>query len=277
MKKWIEGRNFFCVFDSISDMTKYCKNTPNHPSFYARSSKENDYSFTHTKSFEEAEELISRGWEEGYKKLTDNLKDREVDEEIQNKRYVPKTDVEGFAPCVPHVIIGRPDTMVNAEFHPKKFKIVDIIVNIGVNGGTSTEDIINRGIVVLNYISQLESAGYRCNLYVARCGIESGESVFFLTKVKESSEPLSIKRLAFPLIHPSMNRRFMFRILETLPVCNEWCYGYGRTTDVNDKVLYKLYRKSFIFPSLNTISYCEPITYIKKVKKWNNDTNTTTD
>jgi hypothetical protein len=271
MRIWQDKNKFFAVFDSISEMVRHCKNAPNGANFgNTRTSQRVDRAWTGTETYEEAEQLITEGWEEGFKKLSDNLKDRDVDEEIQNKRFMPRTDVEGYAPCVPHVIIGRPDTMFNAEMHPKKFKIVDIILNIGVSGGTNTDEIVERGIVAMNYISQLEMAGYRCNLHIARCGVDGGEQVFFLTKIKDSTEPFSIKRMAFPLIHPSMNRRFMFRVLESMNVGYQWTSGYGRTEDDHADELFKIYKKAFIFPSLNTISMRNnPVDYMKKVKEWN--------
>lgn len=270
MKKWQDGNNFFVTFDNITEMVRYCKTAPNGKNFTSSSSKDKDHSFTMTNNFEEAVSLITNGWEEGFVKLKENLKDRNVDEEIQNRRYTPKTDLEGFAPCVPHLLVGRPDTMCNAEMLPKKYKIIDIIINIGVSGGTDTDSIVKRGIVAINYVNQLEMAGYRCNIHIARCGVESPEKVFFLVKIKDSTETFSIKRMAFPLIHPSMNRRFMFRILESTDVSRDWNYGYGRTTDNHVEELFKLYKKTFVFPSLNTIGiYGTPVEYMTRVKEWN--------
>lgn len=276
MKSWVEKENgkktFIVKFDNISEMVRYCKNTPNSKKMTEQklSHKTGDRSWYGTETYEEAEKLITDGWQEGYKKLAENLRDRDVDEEIQNRRYTPKTEIEGFAPCVPHYLLGRPDTMHNAFMNPKKFKVVDIISNVSASAGTSVEEINRRGIVIVNYINQLEMAGYRCNLHVCEMSTEGSEYTLYLTKVKDSTETISIKRIAFPLIHSGMLRRFYFKVLETLPVSSGWHYGYGRPTDATVQTLFKMHKKTFVFPSFNTIS-CgrDPIDYMKKVKDWN--------
>lgn len=277
MKSWVEQsdskKTFIVKFDNIVELVRYCKNTPNSSVMKSQNSSHNtgNAGWNGTSSYEEAERLITEGWQDGFKKLADNLRDRNVDEEIQNKRFTPKTDIVGFTPCVPHLLVGRPDTMHNAELHPKKFKIVDIVSNVSASASTSVDEIVKRGIVIVNYINQLEMAGYRCNLHVAELAKEDDEQTLYLTKIKDSTESISIKRIAFPLIHPAMLRRFYFKVLETLPVNSDWCYGYGRPTDDHVEVLFKMHKKTFVFPSYNTIKCGDnPIEYMKKVKEWNN-------
>lgn len=275
MKSWIENnskKTFIVKFDNIAELVRYCKNTPNSSSMSGRNSshRTGDSGWNGTSTYEEAERLITEGWQDGFKKLADNLRDRDVDEEIQNKRYTPKTDLVGFTPCVPHLLVGRPDTMHNAEMHPKKFKIVDIVSNVAASASTSKDEIIRRGIVVVNYINQLEMSGYRCNLHVVELAVKGGEQTVYLTKIKDSTETISIKRIAFPLIHPAMLRRFYFKVLETLPVDSDWRCGYGRPTDNHVDVLFRMHKKTFVFPSYNTISCgSDPIKYMKDVKEWN--------
>lgn len=274
MKIWIEEKGkktFFVKFDNIVELVRYCKNTPNSSSMaaYNDSQHTNNESWYGTATYQDAEKLITNGWEEGFKKLAENLRDRDVDEEIQNRRFTPRTDIVGFTPCVPHLLVGRPDTMHNAEMHPKKFKIVDIVSNCSASCGTSQAEINRRGIVIVNYINQLEMAGYRCNLHVAELAEKGNEQTLYITKIKDSTEPISIKRIAFPLIHSSMLRRFYFKVLETLPVDSGWGYGYGRPTDGHVDLLYKIHKKTFVFPSFNTINCTEPIKYMKSVKEWN--------
>lgn len=271
MKSTQKDGLFVVAFDNIAELVRYCKNTPNSRSMQRSTSshKSGESSWYGTSNYEEAERLITDGWEEGFVKLRDNLKDRDVDEEIQNRRFTPKTDFEGYAPCVPHLLVGRPDTMCNADMLPKKYRVVDIISNVSASASTSREDIIKRGVIVVNYINQLEMSGYRCNLHIAELAEEGNERTIYLTKIKDSTETLSIKRISFPLIHPSMLRRFYFKVLETLPVDNSWNYGYGMPTDAHVDELFKLYKKTFVFPSINTVKLSEPVTYMKAVKEWN--------
>lgn len=271
MKSTQKDGLFVVTFDNIVELVRYCKNTPNSDSMRNATSSHtiNETEWYGTRTYEEAEFLITDGWQEGFVKLRDNLKDRDVDEEIQNRRFTPKTDYEGYAPCVPHLLVGRPDTMCNADMLPKKFKVVDIISNIAASCSTSQETIIRRGVIIVNYINQLEMAGYRCNLHIAELCREGSERTIYLTKIKDSTETLSIKRVSFPLIHPSMLRRFYFKVLETLPVNSSWTCGYGVPTDDHTDELFKMYKKTFVFPSINTVKLSEPVSYMKAVKEWN--------
>ena len=53
-------------------------------------------------------------------------------------------------------------------------------------------------------------------------------------KVKNSTEKLNISKLAFPLVHPSMLRRLLFRFLEVVPKASKkYVYAYGRPVYAN--------------------------------------------
>ena len=59
-------------------------------------------------------------------------------------------------------------------------------------------------------------------------------------KVKESSQRMNLKQLAFPLAHPSMFRRITFALIERIEDCQNFGAGYGFCTNWEDvKYLYK--------------------------------------
>jgi hypothetical protein len=59
-------------------------------------------------------------------------------------------------------------------------------------------------------------------------------------KVKDSSQRMNLKQLAFPLAHPSMFRRIVFALIERLEDCKNFGEGYGWCTNWEEvKHLYK--------------------------------------
>jgi hypothetical protein len=120
--------------------------------------------------------------------------------------------------------------MIMTEKTPSKVKAVSILFSMSVTADYTQEQILNAGIVVLNIVNDLELAGYRVKLDVEFFGSASGHDVSSArVNVKDWRQPLDLKKLAFPISHPSMFRRFGFHWLETQPKLTNSGYasGYG--------------------------------------------------
>lgn len=83
-------------YRSISEFYKYICDTPFNEAFrWARhSSVENDYSFSRTRSFEEATELLKNGWSDMAEKLTQKLKVQATPEVQRQMQTVIGVDTE---------------------------------------------------------------------------------------------------------------------------------------------------------------------------------------
>ena len=228
-------------FNSIAEVVNYINTTKMTP-FYQKEHRSDDYnySFRGTRSMEEAMELLSHGWEDGAKQLKDKL-DAKVN--ANNVSYKNKTfyDVAGFQCSVPRYLQGIPTNMINNKRVVQKQKVVNITKDFGYSGVTSKEVMMRESIKFLQVVEKLEQQGIRCNVFVSFVSKTNNNGyVDIRVKVKESSQRMNIKQLAFPLAHPSMFRRIMFALIERLEDCKDFGLGYGRCTEWETvKHLYK--------------------------------------
>lgn len=256
-------------YDSLNEFYKYICDTPFNESFrWAKhESVSDDYSFTQTRSFEEATDLLKNGWTDMSGKLTQRL--NVVKNQVQ-PTMKPKTinSVEGFQPIVPLYLSGVPTNMVNRKMVPVKQKVITLTKSISYSCGIKTEQIVEESVKAMMIVKKLEAQGYRVNLNVMMGGIERGLKLITKIRIKSSGEKLNISKLAFPLVHPSMLRRLMFRFIEVYPkVTKSFVNGYG--SPVHDDEAYDLFKDSgeyllpaFIKKDVSTINTIDDLANI---------------
>lgn len=226
--------SFHCEkFESIDELLKVIESRPNNKVMqYENSSTNGSEGFTGTKSYDYAKELITKGWSEPLEKLKAGTH-KNIKTNVTREKALPSNGVVGYVPCVPNAILGLPKSMIKTDRVPSKVKAVTITYGITVNAGWESDTIIKCGITALNIVNDLELAGYRVGLNVEFMASTSGNQTIVATvKVKDWRQPLDIKKVAFPMVHTSMFRRFGFKYLETCPELKHSGYanGYGKPT-----------------------------------------------
>lgn len=110
-------------FDSISELAKYVSQEPK----YGDSSIVNDESFTGTKNFEEAYELMSKGSSVNLDYLIKSFKKElnGLDTIIKNK-HIPISNIYGYCPIVPNALLGLPNSMIDFNTVSIKRKCIKI-------------------------------------------------------------------------------------------------------------------------------------------------------
>lgn len=215
-------------YDSLNDFYRYICDTPFNDAFrWARhSSVESDESFTKTKSFDEAVDLMKNGWTDMAQKL--NKKLTEVESELAPMtRRKSAYDVAGYQCSVPRYLNGIPTSMIRTVNTPAKQKVVNLVKSIDYSGATSIDTIVEESIKAMQIIKKLENQGYRVNLDIA-LGTFRKNGFIVRVRVKNANERLNVSKLAFPLVHPSMLRRLMFRWIEVYPkITKDFVSGYG--------------------------------------------------
>lgn len=192
-----------------------------------------------TKSYEEATYLINHGYRKVLDKIKGGVTSNTVRSSIDKRRRVT-TGVIGYAPHVPNAILGLPNSMIQTASVAQKVKTVDVVYSPTGLGNVRTDDYIKAGVAMLSAINELETSGIRVNLKVAfklsfddnAMRLKGNEELVMTTvKVKDYREHLDILKLCFPLANASMQRRFGFRWLETVPglQSREFHGGYGST------------------------------------------------
>lgn len=270
-----DTRGYINTFRSIAELRRTIKERPiNSAIFPSLSSETGSRDFTGTGNFKEAEKLIGSGWTLGRDQLVESIKTVNIGENIVYNKHLPIHDVVGHSPDVPRAIIGLPDAMMDTEIIPQKAKVINAIVSNSASWNYSTESIMQRGAAILKYIQEIEKNQVRICIWVVTSTVHDNEWVSCYTKVKRAEEPINLRRIAFPIAHPSMLRRIFFRVLETTPVTTRgWNYGYGRPNDAASILaIPKNITNPIFFPSLNEIPETRSgKEYILKVIKYNKD------
>lgn len=211
------GKNHIRKFDSITDMYSYYTKQPVQEHYKGKQqSIINPQSFTGTKSFEEAEDLLLHGWEY----MAQTLKQK-LDVKNTEKTYKQKTvyDVQGFQACVPRYLHGVPENMIRTKKFETKTKVITINKSISYHNGIKTSTIIDESVKVLHLVQSLERQGYKVNLNIMFCVLDRqntryARQNFIFVNIKQASQRLNVKQTAFPLVNPSMLRRIILRIME---------------------------------------------------------------
>lgn len=242
--------NYVREFKNLNEFEQYITNTPLNETFRWEklSSVSGSYSFTETHNYNEATKLFKNGWDTMAQKLTQKLnviKNQVVDAQVQKIMY----DVVGFQASVPRYLQGIPTNMVNKKLVPVKQRVITLNKDISYNCGITTEQIIEASIQTLQLIKKIEAQGIRVNLNLI-WGVQAGNTKEVVKiRLKSANERLNISKLAFPLVHPSMLRRLLFRYLEVAPtITKSYTWGYGAPLDGSQLKTYC--KDEYVLPRL---------------------------
>lgn len=241
IKKKDDSGNKMIIFNSISEVVKFNRETERTEKYKFKHKSDGtgqrEYNFTKTNSYEEAEDLLLHGWDIMSQKLTKEIQNKKCKQSYKNKTVY---GIQGFQACVPRYLQGIPDSMVSNKRVVTKQKTIDIVKDFGYECRTTTAKMEEESIKVLRLVDSLESKGYRVNLSLVFVSRYRGKYISFIIKIKNASQRMNIKQMAFPLVHPSMLRRILFGIIERLEETKNFGQGYGYCTDYDEtKHLFK--------------------------------------
>lgn len=241
----------FITFDSIGELVKHCNEAQVNQMFKAdQASIRGDYSFTNTRNFDEAMQLVTNGWDSGSKNLTEKLKIANLKQQSKEvKRAI--NDIVGFQVNVPRYLLGIPTNMVNQKAVKRKQPIITLIKSISYSGAVSADTILEDSVKFLQIVQEIEKKGIRVNIYTHRHGWKGDEEHVCRVKIKGANERLNISKMSFPLTHPSFLRRLMFRVTETELRLkdNQWSGTYGQpATEDQSKLVLK--ENEYLIPTL---------------------------
>lgn len=251
MYQYKKNNIYLNQFENITELANYVSKRKTVSGRNSDSMQEGDSAerFTTTKSLEEAIELFRYGDEALLEKIKEEQKKFDIDKFLGNaiKRNNYTNEVYGSVPNVPLYLIGAsPVNMITKKPLSISHKVVNIFLNIRVNGGTSAKTIIKIGSMYLTLIDLLEKHNYRCNLYSGTVNDVHGETHILMVKVKTDREPLNLKKICFTIANPSMQRRIKFRWMEVNDA-DEFAYGYGgyRTKEESTEALKKVFKEDY--------------------------------
>ena len=184
-----------------------------------------------TNTLEDAENVMLKGYREPLEKMKKAIlsigqKDNFVKPRTRN-------DFVGFAPNVPNYLMNVPQTMINRDRIAPKTNTIHLTYSICTASKTTPDDMIKGGINFISLVNSLEKQGYRVKIDVIFSTVSNGTTASVLFTLKQYSQATNLLKLAFPLVHPAMLRRFAFRWLETTPELKEHSFTHGYGTPLN--------------------------------------------
>lgn len=241
---------YLTMYDNLTEFSCYLDNRKTKPGRNNESSNDGE-SFSGTKSYEEAYNLFKYGDESLLSKIKREINKVDISKVIGNVNNKLKYEgrVYGVVPNVPIYLKGLPINMINPERTIPNNRIVNIILTVGVPWYITKEDIMETGAIYLNVLDLLEKRGYRVNLYVADTTESCGNNSISCIRVKTDREPLNLKKICFPIAHPSMLRRIFFRYDEVNDGNFDVTHnGYGKAMQKKevDKIIKNELKEDYI-------------------------------
>lgn len=249
IKNKIDNKTVEYKFNNIDEFVHFIRTTERCGIFkHEHRSDSNDaksFIFTSTTDFNEAEDLLLHGWDIMAKKLNKRFTEVSMNNGYRNK---PVYSVQGYQACIPRYLQGVQDNMVSSKRVQQKQKVVTIVKDICYDCKVTTKRIEEESIKVLKLIKTLETQGCRCNLFISCAACSKGETVIFTIKIKDAPQRLNIKQVAFPMVHPSMLRRFMFAGIERVEENRSFSTNYGYAVEQNK--LKQFYKGTIFIPNI---------------------------
>lgn len=205
------------------------------------------FTFTGTKNFNEAMTLFKNGWDSKAKEIEKALQLKLKNTATQTK-YKNEYNVVGGQVSVPRYLQGVPTSMINRVQTKQVQKTIKLTKDISYSGWVSTDSIFEYSLATLQLINAIERSGTRVELNVVLGTEANYERVQMKIRIKAASERLNISKIAFPLTHPSMLRRLLFRFIETVEISDRgFKINYGYPT--NPK-LFSINKNEIIIPKV---------------------------
>ena len=153
---------YYKNFRDLNDFLESVLNENINPIFSRKSSSNNDYKFSKTNSYKEAWNLCRFTMNEGFDTFYSLF--RSLNYSFSNSlKIVNSFSTVGYTPSVPRYLKGIPTSM-----HCYREEYTDKVVNIYINSAYSAyqnhNEIINRGVLVLNLVNYLENQNIKVNI-----------------------------------------------------------------------------------------------------------------
>lgn len=171
-------------FESIKDLSKY--------SLTKESTLRAKSSFYGVSKFDDIPNRLKYGDEKVTTIYLEKLKQINTEEAKQDEM---KMDIEGFAYDMGAVVSGEPECCLNTGY-PSIKPHLSIYIDTGYCGSVNPKIIANRGVAILQLISNLISLGYILDIWVIHY-ITTSDGGLYCQRVKLNTDYLTISQLAF--------------------------------------------------------------------------------
>ena len=228
MKRIIVNEHFKSLETFLDTMEKRPLNTAFKGKTNLSSQRLDETAWSGTNTYKEAIDVLKIGYKDPLQKMKKAI--LKIGENDKNARPRMRNDFIGFTPNVPNTLMNLPITMINREKVTPKTKTIHLTYSFCASSVTRTSDLIKGGINFISLVNSLEKQDYRVKIDAIFSTMENRTISTFTVNLKEYDQQINLLKLAFPLVHPGMLRRFAFKWLETTPDLKETAFqrGYGK-------------------------------------------------
>jgi len=200
------------IYDSFSEMLADLENrTITDPRFHDMREGIFDKKWCGVKTYGQALRLLEEGYSPAVKKIYDEIR-------IKNGRKINGfnsgheicTSVVGYQPIIPLVMHGIPNNMLVRKTERIEARVFNIYIDTTCVNSTTIQELIRYGITLMKMIYNLEMCGHKINLYVCEAFAGEASADLLCIKVKNSSTPLDLRRISFPVCHTAYTRVICF-------------------------------------------------------------------
>jgi hypothetical protein len=230
-------KNHVQSFTNLDGLRRYLDTTPENNVFRGRrlGSQTGSEEFSGTESYAAANVLLRDGDEKSAAalKAAAGVHINAAGEGYKVRRYAA---VCGGTANVAAALIGLPRSMyATKKVTYKDSKVLNLCYNGSADCSVDKNEIAQTAAALTNAVLGLEKNGYRVNLYVyfgSRC---STESCNMFVRIKDSGQYIDVRKMAYPLVNPSMLRRHFLRFVEVVPGLKSSYFTIGHGTPINDR------------------------------------------
>lgn len=192
-------------------------------------------SFTMVSSYEEAETVITQGFNSPIATMNRLINDK-LKQLAKAQKPTLCNDIAGFMPNVPNALLGLPNSMINTKLQKIAVsRVIDFYVSNAYPWRVSTTKVVNFFAEVLADIIAYERKGYRCNIWLVTSVAQQNHknAVFCKVKLKDAKDYLNVAKLAFYICHPASFRVYSFAWYHNLPSDINTLNHHGKGISLN--------------------------------------------
>lgn len=227
-------------------------------------------------SWDRCLELARKGWTDQLPGALDLAESavQTADQEHILETFQPVWDVSGAEVDVARYLAGEPENMI--DFPPsqtsKVGRVITLVVGVGVNGGVSGQEIIDRGRKIVALALALNRLGHAVEIWAddtQRGTTKQSRKLFQRILVKGTNDEIDPAVLLFALAHPAFQRGIKWATWDGLPAA--WtgfgandCRAITRMDRTPDEIALYPEGSIFIPSTQSTVMSLSPERFLEK-------------
>lgn len=181
--------------------------------------------FYGTKTYAEADRLMTGGYHEGFRAIVGAAAQVKGD---SNQRRT-ECNVIGHTPHVAHYIQGHPLNMIRTIQPREVAREVTVWFDRVESCKVHADEMVRAARYFVDAVKHLEDHNIRVTINVMWESGSTQQRPFVAMCIKKASAKINMLKMAYPLVHPSFSRRHCFKWFETSPIVTDGSMfmGYG--------------------------------------------------